>query len=586
MDSNHFLRARARPARAPLRAAVGCAAVNAVLLIVQCRLLASVAEDVVFGGRGLEAVWPRLWPVTAVIAARAVLAWAAEAVAAVAAGRVKQSVRQELLGHLMALGPVGLAGDRPGELAALMVEGVETLEGYYARFLPAMANVALIPVIILAVVLPADWLSGLILAATAPLIPLFMILIGKGAERLNQRQWARLARMSAHFLEIMQGLTTLKLFNAGKREAEAVARMSEDYRLATMSVLRVAFLSALALEFLATIGVALVAVLIGFRLLSGDMAFERGFFILLLAPEFYLPLRSLGGHYHARMEAAATAERMAALMNRSPLTPAPAPASTMAGRRAEPAPHAPAVTFDSVHLSYADGRKGLDGAAFTLPSGRFTALVGPSGAGKSSVVNLLLGFAAPTAGRILIDGLPLAAMDAGDWRSRIAWAPQRPYLFRGSIADNIRMGADADEAALIRAARLTGAHDIIAALPGGYDYRIGENGGGLSGGQARLLALTRAALRDAPLLILDEPTASLDRDGESRFAEGLAPLRAGRTLLAVAHRLETVRAADLVLVMNRGRIVEQGRHDALLAQDGLYAALLRNGAPLIGETAP
>jgi len=295
-----------------LAGAAGCSAANAVLLIVQYRLLASVVNDFLFDGQGLAAVWPRLWPVLILIAARALMVWGGDICAVAAAARIKQSVRMDLLGHLMALGPVPLKGERTGEVTALLVEGVEALEPYYARFLPAMTTVALVPIAVLAVVLPMDWLSGLVLAMTAPLIPLFMILIGKDAERLNQRQWAKLARMSAHFLEALQGLTTLKLFNASRREAEVIARVSEDYRLATMSVLKVAFLSALALEFFATLGVALVAVFIGFRLLSGSMGFERGFFILLLAPEFYLPLRSLGAHYHARMEAIGAATRLAA----------------------------------------------------------------------------------------------------------------------------------------------------------------------------------------------------------------------------------------------------------------------------------
>lgn len=580
-----FLKARARLARGPLAMVAACAAINAALMAVQYLLLASVVADVVFAGADLARVWPRLWGMLAAIAGRALATWAGEWAAVAAAARVRHRIRVDLLARLAALGPVRLANERTGELSTLLVDGVDALEPYYARFLPAMMRVTLVPPMVLAVVLPRDWVSGLVLLLTAPLIPLAMILIGRGAESLNQRQWARLARMGAHFLEVVRGLTTLKLFNASRREADIVARMSEEYRQATMSVLRVAFLSALALEFFATLGVAVVAVLVGFRLLWGDLGFERGFFVLLAAPEFYLPLRTLGAQYHARMEAIGVAGRIADLLGRdgsAPARPVPAP---VAAPMATPAAPVPGVRFQDVHLRYADGRVGLDGADFTLAPGTVTALVGPSGAGKSSVVNCLLGFVTPTAGDILIDGRPLAAMDMAAWRRRIAWVPQRPHLFRGGVADNIRLGAPAaGDAAVAAAARRVGADAMIAALSDGYDHVVGEDGRGLSGGQVRLLALARAALRDAPLLIMDEPTASLDRASEARVAAALRVLAAGdgapggrRTVLVVAHRLETVRAADLILVMDRGRVVERGDHAALAARDGLYAALLRNG---------
>ncbi len=565
-----FLRLRAGLSRRPLALAAGCGLVNAVLLIAQYWLLASVVHDVLMAGAGLDDVWPRLWPILGLVALRAATVWGGEAASAAAAARVKTDVREALLDRIMALGPVRLADRQTGELSALLVDGVEALEPYYARFLPAMMVAALVPAAILAVVAPTDWLSGVILAVTAPLIPLFMILIGRGAERLNQRQWARLARMSAHFLEVLQNLTTLKLFNASRREAEVIAKVSEDYRLATMSVLRVAFASALALEFFATVSIAMVAVFIGFRLLAGEMAFQRGFFVLLLAPEFYLPLRSLGAHYHARMEAIGAAGRMVDLLAR------PVPEQGRAKPRGGGGPAA--ISFERVGLTYGDGRVGLDGADFRLEPGTVTALVGPSGAGKSSVVSLLLGFVRPSSGRILAGGQDLAGLDLDAWRRGLAWVPQRPYLFRGTIADNLRLdAAEASDGDLVRAARLTGAAGFIEALPDGYGHVVGERGVGLSGGQARLLALTRAALRVAPLLILDEPTASLDGAAEARIGDAVRALAPGRTVLVVAHRLETVRDAATILVLDRGRVAERGDHGSLMARDGLYAALVRDG---------
>jgi len=543
-----FLRRRVASVRRPLALATLAQMANAVLMILQYSLLATAIDQAVSAGADLAALWPWLGWVPPIILARAALSWAAEAVALEAGAGVRRAVRAELAEKLFALGPVRLGGEQAGALSALLVDGIEALEAYYTRFLPAMRNAVLIPLALLAVVMPQDGVSGLILLLTAPLIPLFMALIGSGAERLNRRQWARLARMGAHFLEMVQGLTTLKLFNASKREAETVARIADEYRLATMAVLRVAFLSALALEFFATLGIALVAVLIGFRLLAGEIGFERGLFILLLAPEFYGPLRTLGTQYHARMEALGTAGTLAELLAR-PVPPPPAAATAIVST------HAPEIVFRAVRHDYGGGRIGLDGAEFTLEAGRITALIGPSGAGKSTAVNLLLGFAAPTAGEILIDGTALSALDPQEWRRRIAWVPQRPHLFQGSIADNIRLGhPEADKAAVIAAAQAVGADRFIAALPEAYDTRLGEDGAGLSGGQARLVALARAALRDAPLLILDEPSASLDSQSEAALTEALPALARGRTVLVIAHRPATIAAADRIVRLERGRV--------------------------------
>ncbi|EPY00412.1 thiol reductant ABC exporter subunit CydD [Magnetospirillum fulvum] len=543
-----FLRRRVASVRRPLALATLAQMANAALMILQYSLLATAIDRAISAGADLAALWPWLVWVPPIVLARAGLSWAAEAVALKAGAGVRQSVRAELAEKLFALGPVRLGGEQAGALSALLVDGIEALEAYYTRFLPAMRNAVLIPLALLAVVMPLDGVSGLILLLTAPLIPLFMALIGSGAERLNRRQWAKLARMGAHFLEMVQGLTILKLFNASKREAETVARIADEYRLATMAVLRVAFLSALALEFFATLGIALVAVLIGFRLLAGEIGFERGLFILLLAPEFYGPLRTLGTQYHARMEALGTAGTLAELLAR-PLPPSPVAASASAPTTA------PEIVFRAVRHDYGGGRVGLDGAEFTLEAGRITALIGPSGAGKSTAVNLLLGFAAPTAGEILIDGTPLSGFDSQEWRRRIAWVPQRPHLFQGSIADNIRLGhPEADEAAVIAAAQAVGADRFIAALPEGYNTRLGEDGAGLSGGQARLVALARAALRDAPLLILDEPSASLDSQSEAALTQALPALARGRTVLVIAHRPATIAAADRIVRLERGRV--------------------------------
>lgn len=567
-----FLRAHSRQARRSLSAAAGCNAVGAFLLIVQSWLLARAVDCVVFQRLDQAIQWPALAAIPVLIVCRAGLTWLAEYLAVGAAAAVKQTIRSELQHQLVALGPVRLSTQRTGALTAMLTSGVDALEPYFARFVPTMTNVAVIPLAILVVVVPLDWVSGLILALTAPLIPLFMVLIGKGAERLNQRQWAKLTRLGARLLDMIQNLTVLKLFNASRREAALIARLSDEYRLSTMAVLRIAFLSSLALEFFATVSIALVAVFIGFRLLSGDLAFERGFFILLLAPEFYLPLRTMGVQYHARMEAVGAATAMVELLGQK--TPAPATHTNPMPAPATP----PAITLQDVRLEYADGRIGLDGANLTIQPGRTTALVGASGAGKTSIVNILLGFATPTAGTVTIDGVSMQDLSLEAWRARIAWVPQRPYLFRGTIADNLRLGCPtASDSDLAVAATTTGADRLIDTLPKGFDTPIGEHGGGLSGGQARLIALTRAALRQAPLLILDEPTASLDHASEQHVTEAMSRLSVGRTVVVVAHRLDTIRTADTIAVVDRGRIVEQGQHETLMACGGAYAALVRQG---------
>jgi len=570
MNTNDWLKsARGRAAR-PLRAAVGLGTVGGVLLIVQAWLLARVISAVVFDQQSLTSVMVPMWSLLGVFALRAAVAWLTEWVAFRAAANIKLQVRRQLMQHLRALGPVRLIGEHSGELASTVTDGVEALEAYYARFLPQMSLAVLVPLAILAVVFPLDWISGLVLLVTAPVIPLMMALIGRGAEALNQRQWRRLARLSAHFLDVLQGLTTLKLFNASRREAAVIARLSDDYRKSTMAVLRVAFLSSLALEFLATVSIALVAVLIGFRLLWGELDFQSGFLILLLAPEFYQPLRNLGTHYHARMEAIGAAERMVELLETPPSTP-------ISGSAPFPAAHRLDIQVRDVRFAYEAGRPALDGISFDLKHGERVALVGPSGAGKSTVVNLLLGFIQPAAGRVLVNGHALHELSPEDWLRHVAWLPQRPRVFHGTVSDNIRLGRpDAPLEAVREAARLALAEDFIEDLPAGFDTLVGEGGQGLSGGQAQRLALARAFLKDAPLVLLDEPSANLDMESERLVNAAVERLASDRTTVSIAHRLNTVRQADRILVLDRGRLVEAGTHRELLATPGLYGRLVHS----------
>ncbi|WP_295393025.1 thiol reductant ABC exporter subunit CydD [uncultured Thiodictyon sp.] len=569
-----------------LTLAIGAAAAGGLLTIFQAWLLATTVDAAIFHGADLRQAQVWLWPLLGVFAGRAVLAWLGDQAAVQGAVRVKVDLRARVFAHIQALGPRWLAGERSGALVEDLIAGIESLSAYFAGFLPAMALTAIIPLAILIVVFPMDWLSGLVLLLTAPLIPLFMLLIGKGAEQINQRHWQELARLGGHFLDTIQGLTTLKLFNASRREAQVIARISDDYRLSAMRVLRVAFLSSAVLELFASMGIALLAVFIGFRLYHlslplpdwaalPQLGFLQGFFILLLAPEFYQPLRQLGTHYHGRAQAVSAAERLLAILD----TPLPDRGPATAGL----APGGPlAIRFAAVHFAYEPGRPALAGADFTIRAGERVALVGASGAGKTTVVNLLLGFIRPDQGAVLVNGQDLSALDLADWRRRLAWVPQAPRLLRGTILDTIRLGApDAPLARVREAARLAQAADFIESLPLGYLTPLGERGAGLSGGQIQRLSLARAFLRDAPLAILDEATASLDPESESAVQLGIDALARNRTLLVVAHRLATVERADRILVLEQGRVVESGGHAELLARDGPYRRMVAayRGAP-------
>ncbi len=548
-----WLRGQRGEARGPLAAAVAAGAFGGVVLIAQAWLLARIVDGVVIGHAGLHAVRPWLLALLATFALRALASVASEAVAFEAGARIVLLVRARLQSHVAALGPSWTRLQRTGEVAGTVFDAVESIGRYYAGYLPQSALVVFIPLAILAFVIPTDWVSGLIMVLTAPLVPLFMIIIGRGTEALNQAQWRTLARMSGHVFDAIEGLTTLKLFNASRAEIAAVAEMSDEYRRATMAVLRVAFLSSLALEFLATISIAMVAVYIGFRLYYGELRLLPGLAVLLIVPEFYRMLRGMGTQYHARMEAIGAAEAIVALLE----TPPP---RVPLYRTAAPQGVVRSVRFERVGHSYG-ATPVLDGIDLTLERGRCTALVGRSGSGKTTLAELLLGFAPPSRGRVLVDGVDLDLLSPEAWRRRIAWLPQRPTLFHGSVLDNIRLGwPDADRDSVRRAVALAGADALIAGLPRGYDTMLGDRGQGLSGGEIQRVALARAFLKPADLLVLDEPAAGLDAALADRIAESVRLLSATRATLVIAHDEASVRHADQVLVLDAGRLVRTPLH--------------------------
>ena len=569
-DDERWLRARQGPGAPWLKLAVGLGWLATLVVAGQAWALARVVTAVAFEGKPPLAQAPWLAALVALIGLR----WLLERQAALAATRaavaVKRAVRTELLDQVRRLGPAWLAGRTSGGLAADLADGVEALGGYVAHYRPATLLAALTPLTLVLLIAPRDWLSALILVATAPLVPFFMILIGKGAERRNQRQWRQLARMGGHFLDLVRGLPTLTLLGAAEAQAERVTAMAEGYRRSTLSVLRVAFLSSFTLEFFATVSIAVVAVVTGFRLFWGELAFEPGFFALLLAPEFFLPLRRLGTNYHERMDALGAAARLRAI------TEAQAPGPVAGGRPFTPRhDRGLALSFEAVRVDWPDGRTGLEDLDLTIAPGERLAVVGPSGAGKSTLLQLLLGFIRPTAGSIQADGQPLDQLDPADWRRHLAWVPQKPHLFAGTLADNLRLARpDAGEAELYQALEQAQCLEFVERLPQGLDTPVGEGGHPLSGGQRQRLALARAFLRPARLVLLDEPTAHLDLESEARIQAAVDVLAGRATLIVVAHRLASVRRAERVVVLDQGRVVETGSHAALLERNGFYARLV------------
>lgn len=552
--------------RAALVLVVGLGAAAGLLLVAQASLLSQIINRVFLQVAALDSIAPTLLMLIGVGAARALVMGAGEVAAQRMAEMVKTDLRERLYAHILALGPAYTRGERSGELVNTIMAGVEALDSYLREYLPALALAALVPLVMLLTIFPIDLLSGLVLLLTAPLIPLFMLLIGKAADALNRRQWQSLSRMSAHFLDVLQGLTTLKLFGRSRAQIEIIGRISDQFRQRTMDVLRVAFLSALVLELVATISTAIVAVEIGLRLLNGNLDFERALFVLVLAPEYYLPLRTLGLRFHSGVAGVTAAQHIFDVLDTTP---------EVAAGKEEPLPplrfH---IRVENVYYAYHD-RPTLNGLSLEIFPGQQVALVGPSGGGKTTISQLVLRFIEEQAGQITVDGHSLSDLSPARWREQIAYIPQNPYLFNASVADNIRFGSPhAAQSAIENAAHAAFAHDFIMGLPQGYDTPIGERGARLSGGQAQRLALARAFLRDAPLVILDEATANLDPETELLIQESIKRLRRGRTALIIAHRLSTVTHADHIYVIDGGRVVEAGTHPELLRQDGAYRQLV------------
>ncbi len=538
---------RTKSARPLLTVDVALGIGTAVAVLLQAATLARIVARA-FDGVPLRSLWPEFALLVFAFALRGAFAWGMEIAGRRAAWSVLSELRLELVAKRLRSQPIAADGAGGAEIAAVAVQGVDALEGYFARYLPQVVLASVVPFLVIAWVAAVDWESALIMLLTLPLVPAFMWLIGRYTEQRTRERWLALRRLSSHFLDVVRGLPTLRALGRAGDEVAVLATVSERYRATTMETLRVSFLSGSVLELAATLGVALVAVTAGVRLVGGDLGLQAGLVVIVLAPELYLPFRRLGAEYHSSADGLAVAERMLALLDAPDAVPA-------GGSRRPPSPAEAPVRFERVSFSYpARPVAVLDGLDLELAPGEAVVLVGESGAGKSTVGALLLGLLEPGSGRISVGGVDLSSCDIEAWRRLVAWVPQHPTLLRGTVAENVRLGApEAPDARVREAAALAGAHAFITGLPDGYATLVGDGERSLSPGERRRIGLARAFLRDAPLVILDEPTADLDPHSVATVSAAVDRLRSGRTMLLIAHRPELVRHADRVVHLAGGR---------------------------------
>jgi ATP-binding cassette subfamily C protein CydCD len=519
--------------------AVVIGALTALLLIAQAWLIAHIVAGAFLEHRSLASLRGALLVLLAVIVGRSLLAWAAERTAHRASASAKSELRRATAEHIAALGPAGLEQNDPGRLSALLTTGIDALDGYFARYLPQLFLAVIVPVAVIAVVAGADWVSAVLIAVSLPLIPIFMALVGATTRDRTMARMRSLHKLAGHFLDVVAGLPTLKVFDRAKAQARSIADVTDRYRSTTLATLRLTFLSSLILELLATVSVALVAVAVGLRLLDGDMSFHDALFVLVLAPEAYLPLRALGANYHASADGMQAAQDVFTLLEQPRVAPA-------GGTTKAPGT---AIRLSGLELTYPGrGIPALHHTTLIIAPGETVAITGPSGCGKSTLLSVILGLRLPDAGAVSLGGVDLANLDLEDWRSHIGWVPQRPHLFARSVAENVRLGRpDASDGAVAAALDAAGLTEVVQRLPHGADTLLGQGGAGLSAGERQRVSLARAFVRDAPLLLLDEPTASLDGQTEADVLAAVGRLVRGRTAVIVAHRPALAALADRVI---------------------------------------
>ncbi len=528
---------------------VSVGVISALLIVAQAWLLADVVAKAFIGGRSLGQLATPMDILLVVVLARAAVAWGAELAASRASAQAKSQLRSALIARLPDLGCDSSRDRHTGELAVLATRGIDALDGYFSLYLPQLFLAVIVPIVVLVAVLSSDWPSAVIIAFTVPLIPLFMALVGAATRERMDRRFRTLQRLADHFLDVVAGLPTLKVFGRAKAQVAVIREITERYRTTAMSTLRITFLSSLILELVATIAVALVAVSIGLRLMGGHLDLRVALFVLVLAPEAFMPLRQLGANYHVSAEGMAAVEQVFTVLQ-TPDVPSGI-------RDGAPDPALVDIEIERLRLTYPErDEPALEDVSLTIHAGELLALVGPSGCGKSTLLSVLLGLLEPESGSVRIGGIELAQLDLAGWRQRLAWVPQRPHLFNASVAQNVRIGrSTASDQEVWAAISGAGLADVIGNLPHGIDTMLGDHGSGLSAGERQRLALARAFVRDAPLLLLDEPTAGLDGHTELQIIRAIRRLARGRTVVIAAHRPALVAIADRVLPLAAAEVV-------------------------------
>ncbi len=516
----------------------GC---TAFLVVAQAWLLATAVSGAFIEHEGLARLDVPVTLLLLVIVGRAGVGWLSERAADRASARAKSDLRGALVERVARLGPTGLDREQSGRLTVLATSGIDALDSYFARYLPQVFLSVVVPVTVVVVVLRADLISALIIALTVPLIPLFMALVGSSARQKMARQALLLQRLAGHFLDVVAGLPTLKVFGRAKAQAAAIQDITDQYRTATMATLRIAFLSSLILELLATISVALVAVAVGLRLLGGHLSLATALFVLILAPEAYLPLRLLGTNFHASAEGMKAADEVFAVLER--------PVPPRGTGSVVPDLSRSALRVENLAVVYPGRRQpALEVSSLSVEPGEVLAVTGPSGCGKSTLLSVLLCLTPSTSGSVRVGGVDLADLDPDTWRAQLSWVPQRPHLFARTIAENVRLSRPgASDAELSSVIARAGLEQVVARLPDGLATPLGPAGAGLSAGERQRVALARAFLRDTPLLLLDEPTANLDGETEEAVLLAVRSLMAERTVIMVAHRPSLLDVADRVI---------------------------------------
>lgn len=562
-----------------LKLSVLCGVLNGIAIVAQAYFIAQILQGVIIDNLVPAALSLQFFALIGLLFVRALLAQVRERISFEAGKRLRTDIRQAVLNKLVALGPVFIKGKPAGAWATLVFEQVEDLHDFYAKYLPQMMLAGFIPLLILACVFPLNWAAGIILMTTAPLIPLFMILVGMGAADANRKNMQALSRLSGHFMDRLKGLQTLKLFNRGEAELVNIEHASEDFRARTMSVLRLAFLSSAVLEFFAAVSIAVLAVYFGFSYLGHldfghygvQVSLFTGMFVLILAPEFYQPLRDLGTHYHAKAQAIGAAEALVELLDYQVNTPAKIHSTSLNMAFTAESINIQAIGVEVFSL---DGQRLAGPISFTLPAGEHWAIVGPSGAGKTSLLNALLGFL-PYQGSLLINGQELSQLNVAQWRQHLAWLGQDPQLFHGTVRENVALANpqlnDAQIMTLLEQADIS---EFVKQQPLGLDLVISDQSAGVSVGQAQRFALARALAQPAKLFLLDEPTASLDAQSEQSVLTSLYGAMQSTTALTVTHKLDDLHNMNYILVMDNGMVVQHGHVNDLRQADGLLAQML------------